>query len=54
VGFNMLGGRWNHEVMLEWIDQRRKLDDVLDRLGEAQFDEELSPRWRRSPSVPPT
>ena len=53
VGFNMLGGRWNHEVMLEWIDQRRKLDDVLDRLGEAQFDEELSRRWRRAPAAPP-
>jgi len=47
VGFNMLGGRWNHEVLLEWIAERRTLGDVLDRLGEAQFDEELSPRWRR-------
>jgi NADPH-dependent 2,4-dienoyl-CoA reductase/sulfur reductase-like enzyme len=52
VGFNMLGGRWNHEVMLDWIDQRRRLDDVLDRLGEAQFDEELSPRWRRARAAP--
>ncbi|PYQ01025.1 MAG: hypothetical protein DMF82_20550 [Acidobacteria bacterium] len=50
VGFNMLGGRWNHEVMLDWIDARRSLAFVLDHLGEAQFDEELSPRWRRLPS----
>jgi NADPH-dependent 2,4-dienoyl-CoA reductase/sulfur reductase-like enzyme len=48
VGFNMLGGRWNHEVMLDWIDARRSLAFVLDHLAEAQFDEELSPRWRRA------
>jgi NADPH-dependent 2,4-dienoyl-CoA reductase/sulfur reductase-like enzyme len=47
VGFNMLGGRWNHELMLEWIDSRRSLAFVLDHLADAQFDEELSPRWRR-------
>jgi hypothetical protein len=48
MGFNMLGGRWNHEVMLDWIDARRSLGFVLDHLAEAQFDEELSPRWRRA------
>jgi len=47
VGFNMVGGRWNHEVLLGWIQERRPLAFVLDRLGEAQFDEELSPRWRQ-------
>jgi hypothetical protein len=46
VGFNMVGGRWNHEVLLGWIQDRRPLAFVLGRLGEAQFDEELSPRWR--------
>ena len=45
VGFNMLGGRWNHEPMLEWIQERRSLDYVLKHLAEAQFDEELSPRF---------
>jgi NADPH-dependent 2,4-dienoyl-CoA reductase/sulfur reductase-like enzyme len=53
IGFNMLGGRWNHEVLLDWIDSRRSLSFVLDRLAEAQFDEELSPRWRRQPAVAP-
>jgi NADPH-dependent 2,4-dienoyl-CoA reductase/sulfur reductase-like enzyme len=43
VGFNMLGSRWNHEPMLEWIRERRNLDYVLKHLREAQFDEELSP-----------
>ncbi len=47
VGFNMLGGRWNHEVLLDWIDSRRSLAFVVDRLAEARFDEELSPRWPR-------
>ncbi|HUL77821.1 MAG TPA: NAD(P)/FAD-dependent oxidoreductase [Vicinamibacteria bacterium] len=48
VGFNMLGSRWNHEPLLDWIHQRRPLDWVLAHLGEAQFDEELSPRFRVS------
>ncbi|PYQ15443.1 MAG: hypothetical protein DMF80_09060 [Acidobacteria bacterium] len=47
VGFNMVGRRWNHEVLLDWIAARRTLEFVLDHLAEAQFDEELSPRWRR-------
>ena len=46
VGFNMLGSRWNHEPFLEWIHERRSLEWVLARLAEAQFDEELSPRFR--------
>jgi NADPH-dependent 2,4-dienoyl-CoA reductase/sulfur reductase-like enzyme len=46
VGFNMLGSRWNHEPLLDWIHERRPLDWVLKHLGEAQFDEEMSPRFR--------
>ena len=46
VGFNMLGSRWDHEPFLEWIEERRPLDWVLKHLAEAQFDEELSPRFR--------
>jgi hypothetical protein len=46
VGFNMLGSRWNHEPLVQWIEERRPLDWVLKHLGEAQFDEELSPRLR--------
>jgi NADPH-dependent 2,4-dienoyl-CoA reductase/sulfur reductase-like enzyme len=46
VGFNMLGSRWNHEPLLEWIEERRSLAYVLERLALAQFDEELSPRFR--------
>lgn len=43
VGFNLFGRRWDHEVLLEWIDQRRSLDWVLDHLHEASFDTELVP-----------
>ena len=46
VGFNMLGSRWNHEPLLDWIQERRPLEWVLKHLPEAQFDEELSPRFR--------
>ena len=51
VGFNMLGSRWNHEPLLEWIHERRTLEWVLPRLGEARFDEELSPRFRVHPGA---
>jgi NADPH-dependent 2,4-dienoyl-CoA reductase/sulfur reductase-like enzyme len=46
VGFTMLGSRWNHEALLDWIHERRPLDWVLKHLEEAQFDEEFSPRFR--------
>ena len=46
VGFNMLGSRWNHEPFVDWIAERRSLEWVLAHLAEAQFDEELSRRFR--------
>jgi NADPH-dependent 2,4-dienoyl-CoA reductase/sulfur reductase-like enzyme len=46
VGFNMLGSRWNHEPLLDWIQERRPLEWVLKHLHEAQFDEELSRPFR--------
>jgi NAD(P)H-nitrite reductase large subunit len=46
VGFNMLGSRWDHEPLLQWIHERRDLDFVLAHLPEAQFDEEFMPRFR--------
>lgn len=51
VGFNMLGGRWNHEPMLEWIHERRSLEWVLKHLGAAQFDEEFAGRFRVHPGA---
>ncbi len=46
VGFNFLGRRWDHSVLLRWIDERRDLRWVLDHLNEAGFDTELVPPLR--------
>ncbi len=46
VGFNMLGSRWDHEPLLQWIQERRSLTYVLQHLSEAQFDEEFMPKFR--------
>lgn len=43
VGFNMLGRRWDHTLLIEWIEQRRSLSWVLPRLHQAAFDTELVP-----------
>lgn len=51
IGFSMLGSRWNHERLLEWIDAKKGLDWTLAHLHEAQFDEELSPRFRVLPGA---
>lgn len=41
VGFNMLGSRWNHEVLERWILERRSPDFVLKHLSAAQYDVEF-------------
>ena len=46
VGFNMLGSRWDHQLLLQWIHERRSLAHVLDHLSQAQFDEEFTPKLR--------
>ncbi len=51
VGFNFIGGRFDHEVLLRFIHERRGLDHVLARLHEAQFDEEFTPRFRVRPEA---
>lgn len=50
-GFNGLGSRWDPAVWLRWIRERRPLAHVLDRLAEAQFDGELTPRFRVLPGA---
>jgi NADPH-dependent 2,4-dienoyl-CoA reductase/sulfur reductase-like enzyme len=39
--FNLLGSRWDHNQCEQWIGERRSLDDVMDRLHQAQFDVEF-------------
>jgi NADPH-dependent 2,4-dienoyl-CoA reductase/sulfur reductase-like enzyme len=46
VGFNMLGRRWDHSVLIRWIEERRTLAWVLGHLNEAAFDTELVPPLR--------
>ena len=46
VGFNLLGRRWDHEVLGRFIDEGRTLPWVLDHLDEASFDTEFTPPLR--------
>ena len=46
VGFNLLGRRWDHTVLVRWIEERRPLPWVLARLSEASFDTEFVPPVR--------
>ena len=46
VGFNMLGRRWDHTVLIRWIEERRSLRWVLNHLNDAAFDTELVPPLR--------
>ncbi|NOY93283.1 MAG: FAD-dependent oxidoreductase [Deltaproteobacteria bacterium] len=49
VGFNFLGRRWDHEVLLRFIAERRSLEYTLEHLHEAAFDTEFVPAL----SIPP-
>jgi len=41
LGFNMLGSRWNHEILERWILERRTARFCVDHLREAQYDVEF-------------
>lgn len=41
LGFNMLGSRWDHEVLENWIHEKRGIDYVLRHLHQAQYDVEF-------------
>jgi len=43
IGFNMLGRRWDHTVLIRWIEEKRRLGWVLGHLNDAAFDTELVP-----------
>ena len=46
IGFNMLGRRWDHRVLIGWIERKKQLSWVLDHLHEALFDEEFMPKFK--------
>jgi NADH oxidase (H2O2-forming) len=41
LGFNMLGSRWNHEILQRWILEHRSPEFALQHLDSAQFDVEF-------------
>ena len=43
VGFNFLGRRWDHSILIRWIEEHRSLDWVLAHLNDARFDTEFVP-----------
>ncbi len=51
AGFNMLGRRWDHRVLVNWVDEKRQLDWVLKHLHEALFDEEFMPTFKLNQKV---
>jgi len=51
VGFNLLGRRWDHAVLVRWIAERRSLPWVLAHLAQARFDTELVPPLRLPPQA---
>jgi NADPH-dependent 2,4-dienoyl-CoA reductase/sulfur reductase-like enzyme len=44
IGLNFLGRRWDHSVCVRWIEERRPVSYVLERLHEASFDTEFVPK----------
>ncbi len=50
-GFNGIGGRWDHNVWMQWIQQRRPLEWVLAHMNEARFDEEFTSPFTVLPSA---
>ncbi|MFZ5476499.1 MAG: NAD(P)/FAD-dependent oxidoreductase [Myxococcota bacterium] len=51
VGFNCMGSRWDHQVFMRWIHERRSLEWVLDHMEEARFDEEFMPKFKVHPNA---
>jgi hypothetical protein len=40
-----MGSRWDHQVFLRWISERRSLPWVLKHMNEARYDEEFMPEF---------
>ncbi len=50
-GFNALGTRWDHNVWMRWIHERRPLAWVLAHMNDARFDEEFIAPFAVLPSA---
>jgi NAD(P)H-nitrite reductase large subunit len=47
IGFNLLGVRYRHRVCEQWIARRADVEEVLQHLGEANFDPEFFPQFEQ-------
>jgi len=45
IGFNVLGMRLRHEVCDKWLQEKRKIDNVMVNLHQLNFDPEFSDRY---------
>ncbi len=50
-GFNGLGSRWDHQVFMRWVQERRPLAWVLEHMNDARFDEEFMPPFHVLPTA---
>jgi len=48
IGFNALGRRWDHSIIVRWIEEKRPLPWVKAHLNDARFDTEFVPALRLS------
>ena len=46
-----MGTRWDHTVLLRWLQERRTLSWVIAHLDDARFDEEFMPAFCVLPSA---
>lgn len=50
IGFNMIGRRWDHRMLIDWVDQKRELTWVVKNLSRALFDEEFTTAFKLAES----
>ncbi len=48
IGFNALGMRLRHEVCDQWLQEKRKIDDVMANLPQLNFDPEFSDKHEKN------
>lgn len=52
LGFSMIGSRWDHILLLEWINQQKNLDFFLSNYKKALFEAEFSPIKLHKEKIP--
>ena len=52
TGFNVLGIRLRQETCQAWIEDERTIDDVIEKLEQANFDPEFFANWSKKVNIP--